>query len=61
MEQARQRAADDADPTWEEARHHLDAALASLSTGRREAILRFYLAGRPQAEVAAELGCRSQQ
>ena len=57
VEQARQRVADGADPVWEEARQHLDAALASLSAGRREAILRFYLAGRPQAEVAAELGC----
>ena len=57
VEQARQRAADDADPSWDEARQHLDAALASLSAGRREAILRCYLAGRPQAEVAAELGC----
>ena len=57
MAQARQRAADGADHTWEEARQHLDAALASLSAGRREAILRFYLEGRPQAEVAAELGC----
>jgi sulfatase modifying factor 1 len=57
MEQARQRAADDADPSWDAARRHLDAALASLSAGRREAILRCYLAGRPQAEVAAELGC----
>ena len=43
--------------TWAEARQYLDEALASLSEGRREAILRFYLAGRPQAEVAAELGC----
>jgi RNA polymerase sigma factor (sigma-70 family) len=57
VEQTRQRAADGADPSWDEARQHLDAALASLSAGRREAILRFYLAGRPQAEVAAELGC----
>ncbi len=57
MEQARQRATNGPDPSWEEARRHLDTALASLSAGRREAILRFYLAGRPQAEVAAELGC----
>ena len=47
----------DIEPVWAEARDHLDDALASLSAGRREAILRFYLAGRPQAEVAAELGC----
>ena len=57
VEQARQRAVESSDPSWEEARQHLDVALASLSTGRREAILRFYLAGRPQAEIAAELGC----
>jgi sulfatase modifying factor 1 len=55
VEQARQRA--DTEPVWAEAREHLDEALASLSAGRREAILRFYFAGQPQAEVAAELGC----
>jgi RNA polymerase sigma factor (sigma-70 family) len=55
--QDQQRAAAGAGPSWDEARQHLDAALASLSAGRREAILRFYLEGRPQAEVAAELGC----
>ena len=55
--QDQQRAAAGADPAWDEARQHLDAALASLSAGRREAILRFYLEGRPQVEVAAELGC----
>ena len=55
--QDQQRAAAGADPAWDEARQHLDAALGSLSAGRREAILRFYLEGRPQAEVAAELGC----
>ena len=54
---SRQQAAEDSHTTWAEARQHLDEALASLSSGRREAILRFYLAGRPQAEVAAELGC----
>ena len=57
MAQDQQRAAAGADPAWDEARQHLDAALGSLSAGRREAILRFYLEGRPQAEVAAELGC----
>lgn len=55
VEQARQRA--DTEPVWAEAREHLDEALDSLSAGRREAILRFYFAGQPQAEVAAELGC----
>ena len=55
VEQARQRA--DSEPVWAEAREHLDEALDSLSAGRREAILRFYFAGQPQAEVAAELGC----
>lgn len=55
MEHARHDAA--AGPDWAEARPLLDAALASLSPGRREAIVRFYLQGRPQSEVAAELGC----
>jgi hypothetical protein len=45
------------EPAWAEAREHLDAALASLSPARREAILRFYLQGHPQARVAADLGC----
>ncbi len=45
------------EPLWSEARQHLDEALASLSAGRREALLRFYLQGKPQAEVASELGC----
>ena len=57
IEQARQRATAGADPSWDEARQHLDAALANLSVGRREAVLRFYLEGKPQAQVAAELGC----
>ena len=57
VEQARTRVAEDKEVAWDEARPHLDDALASLSAGRREAILRFYLAGRPQAEIAAELGC----
>ncbi|MEK7413668.1 MAG: RNA polymerase sigma factor [Planctomycetota bacterium] len=46
-----------AEPLWEEASRHLDEALASLSVARREAVMRFYLQGQPQAEVAAELGC----
>jgi len=59
VELARQRAepVEPADPDWQEAAPLLDAALASLSAARREAILRFYLEGKPQATVAAELGC----
>lgn len=57
VEQARQRASDASEPTWADARQHLDTALASLSVSRREAVLRFYLEGKPQAQVAAELGC----
>lgn len=45
------------EPLWADARQHLDEALASLSAGRREAVLRFHLQGKTQAEVAAELGC----
>ena len=57
MEYARQRQAASTEPVWDEARRHLDEALASLSVGRREAVVRFFLEGRPHAEVAAELGC----
>ncbi len=57
VEHARQRAPDLTAPLWAEAREHLDAALASLSPGRREAVLRFYLEGKQQVQVAAELGC----
>lgn len=46
-----------AEATWDETRTHLDAALASLSPGRREAVVRFFLQGKPQAQVADELGC----
>jgi hypothetical protein len=35
---------------------HLDDALASLSPAQRDAIVGYYLLGRPQAEVAAQLG-----
>jgi DNA-directed RNA polymerase specialized sigma24 family protein len=35
VEQARHRAADGADPSWDEARQHLDTALASLSVSLR--------------------------
>lgn len=56
MEHARQRA-EEADPAWAAARPLLDEALASLSAPRREAMVRFYLEGRPQALVARELGC----
>lgn len=57
VEHSRQRADPAGEPLWADARPHLDAALASLSVGRREAVLRFYLEGKAQAEVAAELGC----
>ncbi len=56
MEHARQRA-EEVDPAWAAARPLLDEALASLSAARREAMVRFYLEGRPQAVVARELGC----
>lgn len=42
---------------WEDARELLDEALSRLSPGRREALVRFYLQGQPQSEVAADLGC----
>ncbi len=35
----------------------LDEGLSRLSPARREALVRYHLAGRTQAEVAAELGC----
>lgn len=57
MEHARQRAGIPGETAWEEARAHLDGALASLSSARREALMRFYLEGKSQTEVAAELGC----
>jgi RNA polymerase sigma factor (sigma-70 family) len=57
VDQAHQHASVVTEPSWDEARQHLDAALASLSPARREAVLRFYLEGKPQAQVAAELGC----
>lgn len=50
-------AASGTDPTWDAALDLLDEGLARLSPARREAILRFHLQGRTQAEVAAELGC----
>jgi RNA polymerase sigma factor (sigma-70 family) len=53
----RQQSAAAPEPLWADARQHLDEALASLSAGRREALLRFHLQGKSQAEVAAELGC----
>lgn len=56
-ELARQRSDEADESPWSEARIHLDDALASLSAGRREAILRFYFEGKPHAEVARELGC----
>lgn len=42
---------------WDDVRGLLDEALASLSAGRRDAVMRFYLEGKPAATVAAELGC----
>jgi RNA polymerase sigma factor (sigma-70 family) len=42
---------------WSEARPLLDEALSRLSPARREALARFYLEGKSQAVVAAELGC----
>ena len=45
------------EPDWCEVRQQLDAALASLSPARREAVVRFYLEGKPQAQIASELGC----
>ncbi len=42
---------------WSDARPLLDEALSRLSPARREAVARFYLEGKPQAVVAAELGC----
>lgn len=55
MEAARSQASRPTD--WSEARPLLDDALARLSPARREAVARFYLEGKPQAVVAAELGC----
>ena len=55
MEAARNQASRPTD--WSEARPLLDDALARLSPARREAVARFYLEGKPQAVVAAELGC----
>lgn len=57
VEFERQQSAAAPEPLWADARQHLDEALASLSAGRREAVLRFHLQGKSQAEVAAELGC----
>lgn len=57
MEHVRQQAAVVPEADWAEVRQHLDAALASLSPGRREAVLRFHLLGMSQVAVAAELGC----
>jgi RNA polymerase sigma factor (sigma-70 family) len=57
MELARHQPIDVPDAAWGEVRPHLDAALASLSPKRREAILRFYLQGGSQADIAAQLGC----
>jgi RNA polymerase sigma factor (sigma-70 family) len=42
--------------TWREIRPELDLALAGLPARYRQVIIMHYLAGRPVAEVAAELG-----
>lgn len=42
---------------WEGARGHLNEAIASLRPKQREAVVRHFLEGRPQKEVARELGC----
>jgi RNA polymerase sigma factor (sigma-70 family) len=44
-------------PPDEDLRPLLDEALARLSPARREAVIRFHLAGRQQEQIAAELGC----
>ena len=45
------------EPSWEDARPQLDEALAAISPGQREAVVRFYLQNKSQVDVAAELGC----
>lgn len=57
MENARDQGHEGPEFTWENARPYLEQALASLSPGRREAVLRYYLEGKSQADAAAELGC----
>jgi RNA polymerase sigma factor (sigma-70 family) len=57
MDQLRQHRDQQPDPAWAEARQLLDEALDSLGPKRREALVRFYLQGTPQVEVAAQLGC----
>lgn len=44
------------DAQWDELRPHLDAALASLSTPQREAVVCHLLEGKSQDEVARQLG-----
>ncbi|MEK7412108.1 MAG: sigma-70 family RNA polymerase sigma factor [Planctomycetota bacterium] len=46
--------------SWDDARQHLDAALAQLSAGRREAVVRYFLEQKTQSVVATELGCSTE-
>lgn len=55
-EQARQHVPPQ-EESWHDVLPILDDALAKLSPGRREALVRYYLEGKPQAQVATELGC----
>ena len=45
-----------AEPTWSEARKHLDAEIEALPPRLREAVSRHYLAGQSRTELARELG-----
>ncbi|MEK7411784.1 MAG: sigma-70 family RNA polymerase sigma factor [Planctomycetota bacterium] len=42
---------------WAELRPHLDAAVHELRPAQRDAVVGFYLQGKSQSDVAAELGC----
>ncbi len=44
-------------PDWDQARPLLDAAIEALNGTQRAAVIGFYLHNKPQAQVAAELGC----
>ncbi|MFN9131459.1 MAG: RNA polymerase sigma factor [Phycisphaerales bacterium] len=57
MERTAARAESPADePTWRQMQPVVDAALASLSDADRSLIVERFLAGRPQADMAAEAG-----
>jgi RNA polymerase sigma factor (sigma-70 family) len=45
------------DDHWEAVRPHLDAAVNGLRPAQRDVVVGYYLQGKPQAEVASELGC----